>query len=66
MLHIEKLTYPGFDQRAEVGSWVNVAAIFATAFLLLSFIVLPVKWTHRHYLSICLTIGVMFIEVSNV
>jgi hypothetical protein len=46
-------------------NWVNVAALTTTVFLLLSFIVLPVKWTHRHYLSICLTIGVGCFEVGH-
>ena len=54
----------GFEQRTEVANWVNVAALATTFFLLLSFIVLPTKWTHRHYLSICLAIGVGCIEVS--
>jgi hypothetical protein len=26
---------------------------------------LPVKWTHRHYLSICLAMGVGCIEVGH-
>jgi hypothetical protein len=54
----------GFQARTEIANWVNVAALAVTFFLLISFIVLPIKWTHRHYLSVCLTIGVMFIEVS--
>lgn len=55
----------GFQTRTEIANWVNVAALAVTFFLLVSFIVLPVKWTHRHYLSVCLTIGVMFIEVGS-
>jgi hypothetical protein len=56
--------FAGFQKRTEIANWVNLAALVVTFFLLVSFIVLPVKWTHRHYLSVCLTIGVMFIEVS--
>lgn len=37
-----------------------------SVFLLLSFIILPVKYTHRHYLSVCVTLGVIFIEVRRV
>jgi hypothetical protein len=48
-----------------MANWVNVAALTTTVFLLVSFIVLPVKWTHRHYLSICLAIGVGCIEVGH-
>jgi hypothetical protein len=55
----------GFQKRTEIANWVNVAALVVTFFLLVSFVVLPVKWTHRHYLSVCLTIGVMFIEVCT-
>ena len=53
----------GFEARTEVASWVNVAAMFATLFVLISYAVLPVKWTSRHYLSVCLALGVFFIEV---
>lgn len=52
-----------FARRAEIANWVNVAAMASSAFLLLSFAFLPVKWTHRHYLSICLAIGIMMMQV---
>jgi hypothetical protein len=55
--------YSGFEQRTEIANWVNVAAITASTFLLLSFAILDTKWTHRHYLSICLTVSVVFMEV---
>ena len=54
-----------FIQRTEVANWLNVAALVATVFLLLSFCILPKKWTHGHYLSICLTIAVGFMEVRQ-
>jgi hypothetical protein len=57
------LTGAGFIQRTEAANWLNVAALVATSFCLLSFFILPVKWTHRHYLSICLAIAVAFMEV---
>jgi hypothetical protein len=57
------LTGTGFIQRTEAANWLNVAALIATLFCLLSFFILPVKWTHRHYLSICLAIAVAFMEV---
>lgn len=53
----------GFEQRTEVASWVNVAATTFTLFVLISYAVLPVKWTSRHYLSVCLAIGVLCMEV---
>src|SRR5271154_4714503 len=59
-----RLPWTGFEQRTQIANWVNVGALLLTIFLLLSFSILPVKWTHRHYLSICLTISVGLIEVS--
>ena len=58
------LTMIGFIQRTEAANWLNVAALLATMFCLVSFLILPVKWTHRHYLSICVAIAVGFMEVS--
>jgi len=55
----------GFEQRTEVASWVTVAAFVATLFVLVSYAVLPVKWTSRHYLSVCLAIGVLCMEVRT-
>ena len=53
----------GFEGRTEVASWVSVAAMFSTMFVLISYAVLPTKWTSRHYLSVCLAIGVLCMEV---
>lgn len=53
----------GFESRTEIANWVNVVALVASIFLLASFAILDVKWTHRHYLSVCLTISVVAIEV---
>ncbi|KAK7900867.1 hypothetical protein LTR67_003152 [Exophiala xenobiotica] len=54
----------GFENRTEIANWVNVAAFILSIYLMLSFIVLPVKFTHRHYLSVCLALGVIFIELA--
>jgi hypothetical protein len=57
-------TYPdNFDTIAESASWINVAGIVCTVFLLLSWAALPIEKTHRHYLSICLAIAVAFMQV---
>jgi len=53
----------GFEARTEVASWVTVAATISTLFVLASYAFLPVKWTSRHYLSVCLAIGVFCMEV---
>lgn len=52
-----------FETRTSIANWVNVAALVFSLFLLASFAILPVKWTHRHYLGVCLTIAVVFMEV---
>lgn len=56
---------PGFEQRTSIANWVNLAAFILSVYLVLSFIVLPVKFTHRHYLSVCVTLGVIFLEVRK-
>ncbi|KKZ63489.1 hypothetical protein EMCG_02220 [[Emmonsia] crescens] len=57
--------YPDdFMKKTEVANWIAVAIFSLNCLLLLSFAVLPVKWTHRHYLSVCLTIGIVLMELS--
>lgn len=55
--------WSGFEQRTEIANWVNLAAFILSVYLLLSFMILPVKYTRRHYLSVCVTLGVVFMEV---
>ena len=45
-------------------SWISVAILPLCIFLLVSYAVLPAKWTHRHYLSICFTLGICCMEAS--
>jgi hypothetical protein len=57
--------YPdNFDMMAEVANWVCVVGTICCLFLLLSYAVLPVDKTHRHYLSICTTSAVVLMNVS--
>lgn len=57
--------YPdNFDTITKSASWVNVAGMICSMFLLISFAFLPVSKTHRHYLSICLAIATVFMQVS--
>lgn len=59
-------TYPeSFNTMSLVADWVSVASIICCVFLLLSWAVLPVEKTHRHYLSICLTTAVALMNVSS-
>ena len=53
-----------FNTLGEVAQWVAVAGTACCVFLLLSWIVLPVDKTSRHYLSLCLTTAVLFMNVS--
>ncbi|KAI1172512.1 hypothetical protein F4777DRAFT_509091 [Nemania sp. FL0916] len=57
--------YPdNFTTATQSADWINVAGMVGCAFLLLSWIVLPVEKTHRHYLSICLTVAVVFMNLG--
>lgn len=49
--------------KASAASWISVAILPLCIFLLVSYAVLPVKFTHRHYLGICFTLGICFMEV---
>ncbi|EEH34659.2 hypothetical protein PAAG_05708 [Paracoccidioides lutzii Pb01] len=53
-----------FLKKMEVANWIAVVIFSLNCLLLLSFAVLPVKWTHRHYLSVCFVIGIIFMELS--
>ncbi|OQD66107.1 hypothetical protein PENPOL_c005G09398 [Penicillium polonicum] len=43
-------------EKISVTSWISVAILPLCIFLLISYAVLPVKWTHRHYLSLAFII----------
>ncbi len=56
--------YPdSFKTMTAAANWVAVAGTICCVFLLLSWAVLPVDKTYRHYLSICLTVAVIFMSV---
>ncbi|KAF7867429.1 hypothetical protein EAF04_005512 [Stromatinia cepivora] len=48
----------------ESANWVNVAAMICSLYLLLCFAFLPVEKTHRHYLSICLVIATVLLQLG--
>ncbi|KAK3309552.1 uncharacterized protein B0T15DRAFT_545341 [Chaetomium strumarium] len=59
--------YPdNFQTMNAAANWVAVASTLCCVFLLVSWAVLPVDKTYRHYLSICLTMGVMFMNLGFV
>lgn len=56
--------YPdSFDTMGLAAQWVSVVGLVCCFFLLVSWAVLPVEKTFRHYLSICLTTGVALMSV---
>lgn len=59
-------TYPdSFQTMSLAADWISVVSTACCAFLLLSWTFLPVEKTHRHYLSICLTVAVVLMNVSS-
>lgn len=57
--------YPdSFSTLTEAASWMSIGSLVCCVFLLLSWAVLPVEKTSRHYLSICLTVAVFLMNVS--
>ncbi|CAG8954068.1 hypothetical protein HYFRA_00009169 [Hymenoscyphus fraxineus] len=57
--------YPdSFNTVTQVANWINVVSLVAVAFLLASFAFLPVEKTHRHYLSICLAMAVILMNLG--
>ncbi|KAH8910669.1 hypothetical protein BR93DRAFT_873113 [Coniochaeta sp. PMI_546] len=59
--------YPdSFQTLSLAAGWVAVVSTVCCVFLLLSWIFLPVEKTNRHYMSICLTIGVVFMNLGFV
>lgn len=55
-----------FNTVGIVAEWVAVVSLISCLFLLISWAVLPIDKTHRHYLSICVTIAVSFINLGFV
>lgn len=53
-----------FSTVGVAAEWVSVASTLCCLFLLLSWTVLPIDKTHRHYLSICLTISVVMMNLG--
>ncbi|KKY38405.1 putative g-protein coupled receptor [Diaporthe ampelina] len=59
--------YPdSFESMSTAANWVAVASTVCCLFLLLSWAFLPIEKTHRHYLSICLTVAVVFLNLGFV
>ncbi|KAF4427455.1 g- coupled receptor [Fusarium acutatum] len=59
--------YPDrFDTLTAVANWVSLFSQICCIFLLLSWAFLPVEKTNRHYLSICLTVAILLMNMGFV
>ncbi|KAL3451693.1 hypothetical protein BJX65DRAFT_223413 [Aspergillus insuetus] len=52
------------QEKTRIASWISVAVLPFCIFLLISYAVLPAKRTHRHYLSICFTLGICCMQLA--
>ncbi|OJJ47039.1 hypothetical protein ASPZODRAFT_1879839 [Penicilliopsis zonata CBS 506.65] len=50
--------------KVKIASWIAVGVLPLCVFLLVTYAVVPVKYTHRHYMSICFTLGICFMDVA--
>lgn len=53
-----------FKEREPVSSYVGIASLVCNALLLLTYLVLPEEKSHRHYLSIGLTVSVVLLSIA--
>ncbi|TGZ81776.1 hypothetical protein EX30DRAFT_354765 [Ascodesmis nigricans] len=57
--------YPDrFQKIVHATVFVDLASVICCGFLLLSFAVLPIEYTQRHYLSVCLALAIFFMQLS--
>ncbi|KAI4151206.1 MAG: hypothetical protein L6R39_002088 [Caloplaca ligustica] len=52
-----------FKTIPRAANWLNVAGMVCTVSLLVSFVVLPVQKTSRHYLTVCFIIAVCILQI---
>ncbi|TVY59390.1 hypothetical protein LCER1_G000272 [Lachnellula cervina] len=57
--------YPdNFATIAKSADWINVVGMVCSMFLIVSFAILPIHRTHRHYLSVCLAIATVVMQLG--
>ena len=54
---------PDFDVIPPAANWLNVAGMVCSVTLLISYLVLPVKQTSRHYLTVGLVVAICLMQV---
>ena len=55
--------YLEFEVIPEVANWLNVGGMVCCVVLLISYLVLPVKQTSRHYLTVGLVVAICLMQV---
>ncbi|KAL8848428.1 MAG: hypothetical protein Q9221_006535 [Calogaya cf. arnoldii] len=53
-----------FETIPKASNWLNLAGMVCTVSLLISFFVLPVEKTSRHYLTVCFVIAVCILQLG--
>lgn len=53
-----------FNTIPKAANWLNVAGMVCSVLLLISFVVLPVQRTNRHYLTIGLVVAICFLQLG--
>lgn len=56
----------GFDNQARIANYVSIISLVLNTFLLVTFIAIPGEKSHRHYLSIGLTVSLILIAIAFV
>lgn len=56
---------PDFKVLPKVTSWLNVAGLLCAGLLLVTYFILPVEKTSRHYLTVGLVVAVCTLQVRS-
>lgn len=56
---------PDFKVLPKVTSWLNVAGLVCAGLLLVTYFILPVEKTSRHYLTVGLVVAVCTLQVRS-
>lgn len=62
-VHQAQLGLPDFKVLPKVTSWLNVAGLVCAGLLLVTYFILPVEKTSRHYLTVGLVVAVCTLQV---
>ena len=60
-----KKAHLDFDVIPKAASWLNVAGMICSVSMLITFFVLPVPRTSRHYLTVGLVVAVCLLQASG-